>query len=239
MTPDARRFPTQQNSVRPQFLHDLRSVQLVQYPPHRFVETLGVPCGLHVVEHRPRRSQFQHPPAFEPPRHALADGHRPWVVLCYREIRCAYHPCSPCALPRAPIPRKWFLARFWKARRAVPSPMFNCLATARHDAPLERSSSIAKTSTTTHGLPSVFPFARAFRKPARTRSAIRLRSNSATAPSTVKIMRPVGVLVSSASLRLTNPIPSALKVSSARSRCETDRAKRSNFQHATTSNLRR
>jgi hypothetical protein len=32
--------------------------------------------------------------------------------------------------------------------------------------------------------------------PARTRSAIRLRSNSATAPSTMKTILPVGVLVS-------------------------------------------
>ena len=44
-------------------------------------------------------------------------------------------------------------------------------------------------------------FARAFRSPARTRSAIRLRSNSATAPRTVKTMRPAGVAVSSDSDR--------------------------------------
>ena len=38
--------------------------------------------------------------------------------------------------------------------------------------------------------------ARAFLKPARTRSAIKLRSNSATAPKTVKTILPVGVEVS-------------------------------------------
>lgn len=37
----------------------------------------------------------------------------------------------------------------------------------------------------TRGLPSLFPFARAFRNPARTRSTIRLRSNSAMVPRTV------------------------------------------------------
>jgi len=45
------------------------------------------------------------------------------------------------------------------------------------------------------GRPSCFPFERACRKPARTLSTIRLRSSSATAPRTVKIILPVGVLV--------------------------------------------
>jgi integrase len=40
---------------------------------------------------------------------------------------------------------------------------------------------------TIRALPSFFPFARAFRRPARTRSTIKLRSNSATAPNTVKM----------------------------------------------------
>ena len=61
-----------------------------------------------------------------------------------------------------------------------------------------------------------FPFARALRIPARTRSTMRLRSSSATAPNTVKTILPVGVDVSSCSNRLTNSIPSAWKFSSAR-----------------------
>jgi hypothetical protein len=43
------------------------------------------------------------------------------------------------------------------------------------------------------------PFALALRNPAFTRSTIRLRSNSATAPRTVKTILPAGVLVSSCS----------------------------------------
>src|ERR1700676_3461839 len=62
------------------------------------------------------------------------------------------------------------------------------------------------------------PLARAFRRPARTRSAIKLRSSSATAPSTVKIIFPVGVVVSTCSDSETNSIPRERKVSSARSK---------------------
>src|SRR5262249_38157966 len=43
-----------------------------------------------------------------------------------------------------------------------------------------------EASTTTLGRPILLPLALAFLIPARTRSAIRLRSSSATAPSTVK-----------------------------------------------------
>jgi integrase len=51
----------------------------------------------------------------------------------------------------------------------------------------------------------------------RTRSAIKDLSISATAPSTVKTMRPAGVAVSILSDRETNSIPNARKVSKARS----------------------
>ncbi|MGB7173219.1 MAG: hypothetical protein WBD23_06675, partial [Candidatus Acidiferrales bacterium] len=77
------------------------------------------------------------------------------------------------------------------------------------------------------------PLALAFRSPALTRSAIRLRSNSATAPKTVKIIRPAGVVVSICSDSETNATPSELKVSKARSKWETERANLSNFQHTT------
>ena len=68
--------------------------------------------------------------------------------------------------------------------------------------------------------------ARAFLNPARTLSAINERSSSAMAPRTRNTIFPVGVEVSNCSFRLTNSIPRALKVSSARSRWETEQAKR-------------
>jgi len=52
------------------------------------------------------------------------------------------------------------------------------------------------------GRPRRLPFARAFRSPAFTRSTMSDRSNSATAPRTVNTVLPVGVLVSTCSLRL-------------------------------------
>ena len=79
-------------------------------------------------------------------------------------------------------------------------------------------------SMATPGRPRRFPLALAFLNPAFTLSAIRERSNSATAPKTVNIILPVGALVSTCSERETNSIPRALKVSSARSRWETERA---------------
>ena len=66
-----------------------------------------------------------------------------------------------------------------------------------HDAPLLRRAAILRTATTTRGRPGRFPLARAFRNPARTRSTISDRSSSATAPRTVKTIRPAGVAVSS------------------------------------------
>jgi hypothetical protein len=65
------------------------------------------------------------------------------------------------------------------------------------------------------------------------------RSNSATAPSTVKTILPAAVVVSICSLRLTKETPRGLNVSSARSKWDTERVNRSNFQTTTTSNLRR
>ncbi len=66
-----------------------------------------------------------------------------------------------------------------------------------------------------------FPFARAFRIPALTRSTISERSSSATAPKTVKTILPAGVDVSICSEKETKSIPNALNVSKARSKCET------------------
>lgn len=47
---------------------------------------------------------------------------------------------------------------------------------------------------------------------------------------TVNTILPMGVDVSTCSDRLTNSMPRLRNVSSARSKCDTDRAKRSNFQ---------
>jgi hypothetical protein len=109
----------------------------------------------------------------------------------------------------------------------------------RHEQPRARKLAIPESDNTLRGLPNRFPFARAFRTPAFTRSTIRLRSSSATAPRTVNTSLPAGVAVSIASLTETKLMPSEPNVSSARSRWDTDRAKRWNRQHATTSNRRR
>lgn len=76
-----------------------------------------------------------------------------------------------------------------------------------------------------------FPFARPLRSPALTRSTISERSSCATAPRTVKATLPAGVLVSICSPRLTKAIPRELNVSTARSKCETERANRSPDDH--------
>jgi hypothetical protein len=99
------------------------------------------------------------------------------------------------------------------ARLAVPSPIPISVAIAAQERPSERRFPILAISTLTRGRPRRLPFALAFRNPARTRSAIRLRSSSATAPSTVKTILPVGVLVSTCSDSDTNSMPKALNVS--------------------------
>src|SRR5215472_2350771 len=127
---------------------------------------------------------------------------------------------------------------FGAHRYSVPTPTLISFAIRFHPSPCARRAEIRAASTTVRGRPSRLPLARALRKPARTRSAMRLRSNSATAPKTVKTMRPAGVAVSRDSDRLTNSIPRTRKVSSARKRWLTLRAKRSNFHTATISNRR-
>ncbi len=84
--------------------------------------------------------------------------------------------------------------------------------------PWARRQAIFAPSTASLGRPSRRPLARALRSPARTRSAVRLRSNSATGPRTVKTILPVGVEVSLCSLRLTNAMPIELKREAARLR---------------------
>ncbi len=89
---------------------------------------------------------------------------------------------------------------------------------ARQLTPWLRSVSTVDLSIPFEGLPSFFPLERALRNPARTRSTIRLRSNSATAPKTVNTIFPAGVEVSICSENETKSIPRALKVSKARSK---------------------
>src|ERR1700730_15232050 len=82
---------------------------------------------------------------------------------------------------------------FCPARRAVLVEHSICRAILRQDTPCARSRPILTASTIFSGRPKRFPFARALRRPALTRSTIRLRSSSATAPRTVKTISPVGV----------------------------------------------
>ena len=105
-----------------------------------------------------------------------------------------------------------FLAHSLPARLTVPSPTSNRTAILRQERPRERRATIFRWSTTALGLPSFLPLERAFRRPAFTLSAIRLRSSSATAPRTVKTILPVGVEVSTCSERETNSIPTGKMV---------------------------
>src|SRR6202043_2814550 len=79
-----------------------------------------------------------------------------------------------------------FLADAAAVRRTVPSPNPSCSPIFVHDSPCERRAAILAASTVTRGHPRDFPFAFAFLRPARTLSTISERSNSATAPNTVK-----------------------------------------------------
>ena len=65
------------------------------------------------------------------------------------------------------------------------------------------------------GRPNRFPCFRAFCSPIRTLSTIKERSNSATAPRTVKTIFPVGVDVSTCSEMETKSIPTPRNVSKA------------------------
>src|SRR6202041_3433262 len=103
-------------------------------------------------------------------------------------------------LHRATKPFLFFRAK----QNAVAALTPRAAPTARQDEPADRSRLISVKSISLRGRPRVFPLARALRSPARTRSAIRLRSNSATAPSTVKTSLPAGVDVSTCSDKLTN-----------------------------------
>src|SRR3977135_3739858 len=76
-------------------------------------------------------------------------------------------------------PPQGFLERRWEIRWAVPTPTPNSLEIARQEAPEARRVSNRLWLTKTGGRPSRFPFARALRKPALTRSWISDLSNSA------------------------------------------------------------
>ncbi len=100
-----------------------------------------------------------------------------------------------------------------KWNRPYPRSLLLSREIVLQDCPWARRVAILEASTVTLGRPILLPLALAFLMPARTRSAIRLRSSSATAPRTVKTIFPVGVLVSICSDRETKSIPRALYVS--------------------------
>lgn len=89
------------------------------------------------------------------------------------------------------------------------------------------------------GRPSRLPCALALARPARTRSAMRARSNSAIAPSTCSCSLPAGVVASMPSARLMKATPTAWSSSSNRIRWRRLRPSRSRRQHTSTSNRRR
>jgi hypothetical protein len=68
------------------------------------------------------------------------------------------------------------------------------------------------------------------RMPARTRSWMRARSNSAMAPMIWNMRRPEGVLKSRLSRKLTKAIPREPKSASELTKCLRERPKRSIFQ---------
>ncbi len=98
------------------------------------------------------------------------------------------------------------------ATNCTDAPIPNSAAIFFQPRPCARRALILALSTTTRGRPSFLPLARALRRPGRTRSAIRLRSSSATPPRTVKAILRVGVPVSTCSESETNSMPRALNV---------------------------
>ena len=87
-------------------------------------------------------------------------------------------------------------------------------------------------------LPPFLPLALAATNPALVLSRIICRSNSAIAPKMLKTNLPPLVVVSIASVRLTNPIPLVLKSSTSVSKCLRERPSRSSRQTTKVSPLR-
>src|SRR5580698_6648663 len=100
-----------------------------------------------------------------------------------------------------------FQQPFLAAYQAVVALIHSFSPHVFHDAPCALKRRTSDGSTSHLGLPSIFPLARAFLSPARTRSDIRLRSSSATEARTVKTILPVGVDVSMDSDRELKSIP--------------------------------
>jgi len=105
----------------------------------------------------------------------------------------------------------------WMQRWTVPMEVSNLTASWRRLAPpLAYASEMDRRASwfryVRGGRPIHLPFARALRIPALTRSTIKLRSSSATAPKTVQTIFPVGVLVSSCSENEMKSMPRVRKV---------------------------
>ena len=75
----------------------------------------------------------------------------------------------------------------------MPLLKLSVLHTLDQERPSERNAATRRASTAARGRPNFLPFARALRRPARTRSWISARSNSAIAPIIWNISRPDGV----------------------------------------------
>ncbi len=103
---------------------------------------------------------------------------------------------------------KGFVAASWYCRIqrwTVPIEVSNLTASWRRlTLPIAYASQMDRRASSFRyvrgGRPIRLPFARALRIPALTRSTIKLRSSSATAPRTIKTIFPVGVLVSKVGL---------------------------------------
>src|ERR1017187_827305 len=126
--------------------------------------------------------------------------------------------------------RTRYSARRATDRWAVPLLTFRVRHTWDHERPSRLSAATWSASTWARGLPNFLPFARAFRRPALTRSWISDRSNSAMSPMIWNIRRPDGVLRSRLSRKLMKATPYAQRSANAFTRCFSERPKRSIFQ---------
>src|SRR5208337_3665219 len=111
-------------------------------------------------------------------------------------------------------------------RWALPLLTLRVRHTCDHESPSRRSANTRSASTWARGLPNFLPLARAFRRPALTRSWISERSNSAIAPMICSMRRPDGVLKSRLSRRLTKATPYAARSAGGLTISPTDQSSR-------------
>jgi hypothetical protein len=136
----------------------------------------------------------------------MATNHK----LC-RSVEHARRTARPKREQRFHIPARAILSLLTLSSRAI------------YRNPFARKVATFSRSTNVFGRPSFFPCRLARSSPIITRSRIKLRSSSATAPMMVKIILPIGVEVSMGSFNETKSISSAVNSSSARTRCREDK----------------